>query len=154
VQVVQRGIANILHRDTIAVIVGAQTFERGERCFTAGRVERVEAAPGELRGVVRPNEPHRARYDVRIWLRAEGLAYECSCPIGVKRVFCKHTVAIALAHLDAERLAAEAGLSVLREALQAVRPDQLVDGLLDLARRDAEWSEALQRMCLDALSRR
>src|SRR5262245_39652427 len=49
---VERGIANILHRETIAVIVGSQTFERGERCFAAKRVQRVEASRGELRGVV------------------------------------------------------------------------------------------------------
>jgi hypothetical protein len=48
------GIANILHRETIAVLVGAKVFERGEACFAAGRVLRVEAGRGELRGSVRP----------------------------------------------------------------------------------------------------
>src|SRR5262245_6813348 len=78
---VERGIANILHRETIAVIVGSHTFERGERCFTAKRVQRVEATRGELRGVVTPSESGRAPYVVRIWVRDEGLAYECTCPI-------------------------------------------------------------------------
>lgn len=149
----QGGIANILHRDTIAVIVGSQTFERGEKCFTAGRVERVETGPGELRGVVRPNEAGRAKYAVRMWLREEGMAYECTCPVGVKRVFCKHTVAIALCHLETERIRAEEQRSVLRQALEAVRHDLLVDGLMGLARGDAELSDTLKRLCLDALSR-
>jgi len=92
-------------------------------------------------------------YLVRVWVRAEGLAYECTCPVGIKRVFCKHTVAIALAHLEAERAAAIDHFGILREALIAIRPELLVDGLLDLARRDAEWSDSLKRMCLDALSR-
>jgi uncharacterized Zn finger protein len=148
-----RGIANILHRETIAVIVGSKTFERGEECFTARRVVKVESARGELKGIVQPNEIGRAPYIVRIWMREEGLAYECTCPIGERRQFCKHTVAIALAHLEAERKEAEQGLAVLRQALTTITSEALVDGLLVLARRDPEWADALKRMCLDALSR-
>lgn len=150
----QRGIANILHRETIAVIVGSRVFERGERCFAAQRVIKVEAGRGELTGVVRPNEGGRAPYVVRIWMREEGLAYECTCPIGERREFCKHTVAIALAHLENERKEAEQGLAVLRQALTAIPCKSLVDGLLVLARRDPDWSDALKRLCLEALSQR
>jgi uncharacterized Zn finger protein len=150
---VERGIANILHRETIAVIVGSQTFERGERCFAAKRVRSVEASRGELRGVVQPTESGRAPYTVRVWVRDEGLAYECTCPIGIKMQFCKHTVAIALAHLEQERIEAERGLGVLREALGAITQPTLIDGLLVLARRDPDWADALKRMCLEALSR-
>ena len=71
-----QGIASILHRDTIAVIVGARTFERGEECFTSKRVLEVEAARGELRGRVKPTESQRAHYTCRIWLRDEGVAYD------------------------------------------------------------------------------
>ena len=148
----ERGIANILHRETIAVIVGSQTFERGERCFAAKRVQQVEANRGELRGRVLPTERDRAPYVVRIWMRDEGLAYECTCPIGKKRQFCKHTVAIALAHLEAERTEAERGLGILREALLTVQPTALVERLLVLARRSPEWADELKRACLDALS--
>lgn len=148
-----RGIANILHRETIAVIVGSQTFERGEKCFAAKRVQRVEAKHGELRGVVSPTERARAPYVVRIWMREEGLAYECTCPIGIKRQFCKHTVAIALAHLERERLDAERGLAVLHQALVAIPPSALVEGLLVRARRDGDWATELKRLCLEALSR-
>jgi len=151
---VERGIANILHRDTIAVIVGSQTFERGEKCFVAKRVQKVEANGGELRGVVSPTERNRRPYVVRIWMREEGLAYECTCPIGVTRQFCKHTVAIALAHLEQERADAERGLSVLREALIAIPQGALLEGLLVLARRDPDWATELKRLCLEALSRR
>jgi uncharacterized Zn finger protein len=96
----ETGIANILHRKTIAALAGKRTYDRGERCHADGRVERVEAGRGELRGVVRPREAGRAAYVVRLWVRADGLAYECTCPVGVERQFCKHTVAIALAHLE------------------------------------------------------
>jgi uncharacterized Zn finger protein len=148
---VVRGIANILHRETIAVIVGSQTFERGEKCFAAKRVQSVEATRGELRGRVLPAERGRAPYVVRLWMREEGLAYECTCPVGVTRMFCKHTVAIALAHLEAERAEAEAGLALLREALTTVQPPALIERLLILARRDPAWATALKRLCLDAL---
>lgn len=148
----ERGIANILHRETIAVIVGSKTFERGEQCFAESRVEKVEVIGGELKGIVRPNEAGRRPYVVRIWMREEGLAYECTCPIGERRQFCKHTVAIALAHLEAQRKEAEQGLALLRQALAAVPSEALVEGLLGLARRDPEWNTALKRMCLDALS--
>ena len=148
----ERGIANILHRETIAVIVGSQTFERGEKCFAAKRVQQVEVTRGELRGRVMPTERDRAPYVVRLWMRDEGLAYECTCPIGRKLQFCKHTVAIALAHLDNERAEAERGLHILREALFTVQPTALVERLLILARRNPEWADELKRVCLDALS--
>jgi len=150
----QPGIASILHRDTIAVIVGTRTFDRGESCFTSGRVLQVEAAVGELRGVVRPQEAGRANYIIRMWVREDGIAYECTCPVGVTRQFCKHAVALALAHLENERIAAERGLGVLREALATITQAALIDGLIGLARRDAVFSDELKRMCLDALARR
>jgi uncharacterized Zn finger protein len=132
--VVDGGIANILHRDTIAAIVGSKVFDRGEACFSSGRVLRVEAARGELRGSVRPELRGRALYAVRIWVREEGLAYECTCPMGVQRQFCKHAVAIALAHLDKEREEAQRELSLLRRRVRAVDPIVLVDRLLEHAR--------------------
>ena len=149
----ERGIANILHRETIAVIVGSKIFERGEACFAEQRVQSVEAGRGELKGIVRPNEAGRRPYVTRIWMRDEGLAYECTCPIGERRQFCKHTVAIALAHLEHERREVEAGIHLLRQALAAIPPPSLVDGLLGLARDDAEWSRALRQLCLQELSK-
>jgi uncharacterized Zn finger protein len=149
----ERGIANILHRETIAVIVGSKIFERGEQCFAAQRVVKVEAMRGELKGVVRPNEDGRAPYIVRIWMREEGLAYECTCPIGERRQFCKHTVAISLQHLENERKEVEQGIGVLRQALETLTQETLVEGLLELARRDPDLCTDLKRMCLDALSR-
>lgn len=146
------GIASILHRDTIAVLVGSKTFERGESCFREKRVLRVEITGGELRGAVRPVEGGRADYVVRMWLREEGVAYECTCPVGVKRQFCKHAVAISLAHLEKERAEAAAGFAVLRQALMTVPQAPLVDGLVQLAHRDPALSDSLKRLCLDILS--
>ena len=127
-------------------------FDRGAKCFAEKRVQEVAASGGELRGRVRPTESGRAPYSVRIWVRDEGLAYECTCPIGVKQQFCKHTVAIALAHLETERVEAERGLGVLREALETIPGPALVEHLLVMARRDPALADDLKRMCLDVLS--
>src|SRR5262245_19580162 len=96
------------------MIVGTTTFERGEQCFTSGRVMGVESGRGELCGVVSPQDATRAPYEVRIWVRDDGLAYQCTCPIGETRQFCKHAVAIALAHLERENQRAERELAALR----------------------------------------
>jgi uncharacterized Zn finger protein len=139
-------IANILHRDTIAVLVGGKVFERGQACFAAGRVVRVEAAHGELRGTVRPEMKGRAAYAVRIWVRDEGLAYECTCPMGAQRQFCKHAVAIALAHHEKERREAAPELAELRRRVMAVEPAVLVERLLDRARIDPNLAAALTQL--------
>jgi uncharacterized Zn finger protein len=151
-------IANILHRDTLSVIAGKRIFDRGQDCFAAGRVIAIQASAetSELRGTVRPNEAGREPYTTRIWMRDEGLAYECTCPIGIKRQFCKHAVAIAIAHLEHEKqtLAVDRDYTLLREAMLAVSQDALVTGLLGLAKRDAELATSLKRICLEALSSR
>lgn len=150
------GIANILHRDTLSVIAGKRIFDRGQECFAAGRVVTIVTETGELRGTVRPNEAGRDDYTTRIWMRDEGLAYECTCPIGIKRQFCKHAVAIAIAHLEQQKQAVviDRDYALLREAMMAVPQEALVAGLLGLAKQDAELATSLKRICLDALSAR
>ena len=140
------GIANILHRATLSVLVGTKVFERGEACFASGRVVRVEAGRGELRGVVKPQESGRAAYAVRIWVREDGLAYACTCPIGEQQQFCKHTVAIALAHLEQQKVESEREFSLLRRKVMAVDPMVLVDRLLDHARKDPTLIAVLQQL--------
>ncbi len=149
-----RGIASILHRETIAVLVGAKTFERGEECFASQRVLSVEVIEGGLRGMVKPNESGRRDYACRIWMREEGVGYECTCPVGITRQFCKHAVAIALHHLEQERAAARKGMGVLREALNHVTQPELVDGLVGLAMRDDHLADDLKRLALELLARR
>lgn len=143
-------IANVLHRGTLAAIVGSSLFERGQQVFAEGRVEKVTADGSELKGVVKSDG---APYLVRISMREDGLGYECTCPHGQRRRFCKHTVAITLYHLEAQRKEAEAGLGVLQQALLAIPQEALVTGLLGLAKTDPEWSEALKRLCLAVLER-
>jgi uncharacterized Zn finger protein len=140
-------VANILHRDTIATIVGARTFDRGQRCLDDGRVLGVESRDGELVGVVRPQEASRPAYEIRIWVRDDGLAYQCTCPMGEARHFCKHAVAVALAHLGRERRQLEGELAVLRADLMNVSMAALLDGLIAHAQIDRALLDALRAIC-------
>ncbi|NVB76989.1 MAG: SWIM zinc finger family protein, partial [Kofleriaceae bacterium] len=90
-------------------------------------------------------------YVTRIWVREEGLAYECTCPMGEKRQFCKHAVAIALAHLEKERATIERDFALLQQAMMTVTQESLVVGLLRLAKQDPDLATELKRVCLDAL---
>ena len=139
-------LTHILHRDTLQMIVGGPTFGRGEECFSEGRVLGVQAAGGELAGLVRPQETGRAPYEVRIWVREDGLAFDCTCPIGNSRRICKHTVAVTLAHLDQERRRAEQDLTRLREKLMDLSLRELLDGLLQRARNEPTLLAALNEL--------
>jgi uncharacterized Zn finger protein len=143
------GIANILHRETIAMIVGSKTFERGEQCFNGNRVLGVESAPGQLCGIVKPQEAGRVPYEIRIWIRDDGLAFECSCPVGVKLTFCKHAVAVALAHLRKQQQKVELELVRLRGDLMGLSINSLLDGLIAQARVDPGVFEMLRSMTRD-----
>jgi uncharacterized Zn finger protein len=145
------GIANILHRDTLSVIVGKKLFDRAQQCFTEGRVVGIEPGSGELRGTVKPNEAGRQNYTTRIWMRDEGLAYECTCPVGQKRMFCKHAVAVSIAHLEHEKKSVVRDMELLQQALMTVKQESLVAGLLVLAKQDTELATQLKRVCLEAL---
>ena len=124
-------LTSVLHRDTLEMIVGGRTFARGKECWDEGRVLGTQAQGGELAGLVKPQEGGRQPYEVRIWVREDGLSFDCTCPMGNQEKICKHTVAVTLAHLEAERKRAEQALSVVREKLMNLSLNQLLDGLLD-----------------------
>jgi len=140
------GIATILHRSTLAALVGTRTFDRGEACFAEGRVLATRSGRGELRGTVRPKEHGRPPYAVRIWVRAEGFAVECSCPMGEQQQFCKHAVAVALAHLSQPRRAEAPNI---HDRLHAVDHGRLVDALLARASDTPALHAMLLSICDD-----
>ena len=129
-------IAHVLHRETIEALVGARTFERGDRCFRAKRVLSVAVDAGQLRGKVRPSESGRADYEVRVWTKEDGIAYRCSCPVGEEGRFCKHAVAIALAHLEQVEREAISVLDRIAMKLAALPHDVFVMRLAERARTD------------------
>lgn len=139
-------LTSVLHRDTLAMIVGSRTFARGQECFSEGRVLGVQAAGGELAGIVKPQEDGRSPYEVRIWVREDGLAFDCTCPMGNRPSICKHTVAVTIAHLEAERLRADQALTVLKDQLMELSIRGLLDGLLERARTEPALLAALQEL--------
>jgi uncharacterized Zn finger protein len=139
-------LTSVLHRDTLAMIVGGKTFGRGEECFRDGRVLGVQAAGGELAGLVKPQEDGRPPYEVRIWVKEDGLAFDCTCPMGTSDRVCKHTVAVTIAHLEQERLKVDQQLDALREKLMDLSLNQLFEGLLERARVDRSVLTALEEL--------
>jgi uncharacterized Zn finger protein len=139
-------LTSVLHRDTLEMIVGRAAFKRGEECFRENRVLGVQAGGGELAGLVTPQESGRAPYEVRIWVRDDGLAFDCTCPIGNTRQVCKHTVAVTLAHLEKERARAEAEMSSLRDKLMDLSVRELLDGLVSRARTEPALLTALNEL--------
>ena len=129
-------IANILHRGTLEALVGARTFERGERCLRGGRVLAIKATKGQLLGSVRPSEARRADYGVRIWIKDDGIAYHCSCPVGSEGRFCKHAVAVALAFVEEAKRKVQTRLATLTAALSSLPPHVLVERLTAIAIED------------------
>jgi uncharacterized Zn finger protein len=139
-------IANILHRETISALVGERTFARGDRCYRAKRVLVVKAMSGQLLGIVQPSESTRARYEVRIWSKEDGLAYRCSCPVGIEGRFCKHAVAIALAHIEELQHEAEKHMSELHRALMLIPHADLVAKLMATSHEDDRMRVALEQL--------
>lgn len=127
----------------------AGTYARGERYHREGRVLEVETRGSALVALVRGTD----RYRAKLWVKGDGLAYDCSCPLGAEGTFCKHLVASALAHLGAEsRLAGTAPFTpaapadetaMLAAALEAASKESLVAFLLAEAARDAGLRRAL-----------
>ena len=136
-------IAHVLHRETIEALVGARTFERGDRCFRAKRVLTVSVDTGQLRGKVRPSESGRADYDVHVWTKEDGIAYRCTCPVGEEGRFCKHAVAIALAHLDDAEREGAAMLDRVVSKLVAMPREALLMRLAERARTDEHLRSVL-----------
>ena len=67
-------------------------FERGVAYADHGRVTALEATDAEVTAVVLGSSPYR----VAIRLAGGLLTFDCSCPMGDDRTFCKHLVAVGL----------------------------------------------------------
>jgi uncharacterized Zn finger protein len=131
--------AHVLHVERVRALAGGAAFERGERYFRDRRVIEVSRRGGTVYGVVRGERSYR----VRVWVKGDGLAYRCDCPVGVEGNFCKHCVATALAWLAESPRDGE--LEELETALEACDRSRLIALLVELARDDALVARRLLR---------
>lgn len=76
-------------------LAGGTIYARGLDYFQGGTVTDLRLINGKLRAVVSGGDD----YDVRLWADADGLDYECSCPMGEEGECCKHVVAAGLGWL-------------------------------------------------------
>jgi uncharacterized Zn finger protein len=75
-----------------------RSWQRGEKYFQQGRVRMLLADGDVLVAKVSGTRDYR----VRLWADGDGVAGECSCPVGPTRGaggLCKHCVAVGLAYL-------------------------------------------------------
>lgn len=89
-------LRELIDRQTLRQMAGAQSFGRGEGYFLDGRVRNLAEDRGKIAAEVRGTSVYR----VALWAEDGGLEYSCSCPLGHDGVFCKHCVAVGLAWLD------------------------------------------------------
>ncbi|WP_131766439.1 SWIM zinc finger family protein [Candidatus Protofrankia datiscae] len=87
----------VLDRDLIRLHAGHLYYARGLAYHRQGAVVELHVDGMAVDATVVGTR----RYQVHAELTGAGLTAECSCPLGVDGVFCKHAVAVALAWLDA-----------------------------------------------------
>jgi uncharacterized Zn finger protein len=139
-------LANILHRKVLLRLTDTGTYTRGLAYYRDNRVAALTRSESMLKGTVRGSTD----YEVKIWVSGDGLAYACTCPIGLDGLFCKHAVALAMAWLGAHEKprspARGAAADVdLRARLERADKPRLVAFLLREVEADAELHERVLR---------
>ena len=141
-------LAKLLNEEALQEIAGERSFDRGANYFADGNVIALEEKNGRIAAKVRGTH----LYHVELWAAAEGLAFECDCPVGRDLVFCKHCVAVGLAWLD--RRPQKAGASgrqtkrdlsdqQIRAHLMALDKNAVIELLMHEADCDAEFRDRL-----------
>lgn len=132
-------LSHVLDASIVAGLASPRSYERGVLYLEEGRVAALRASGGRVAATVQGSES----YAVELTADGGRLKFECSCPIGLEGVFCKHCVAVALRWLrdDGPSLPT---LDDARERLEALAREELVEMLIDHAHED----EALARKLL------
>ena len=114
------------------------SFERGERYLEEGAVQHIDVSPGEVEAHVQGSET--LPYTVSIQYGDEGITQvNCTCPYH-EGSWCKHIVAVLLAHLRG----AEERTLTLQALLSDMSRDELVALVERLADRDPRVKEWVQ----------
>jgi uncharacterized Zn finger protein len=144
-------LTDLLTEATLNELAGERAFERGVDYFADGHVVGLKEESGAITARVRGTY----YYCVRLCAEGEKLAFECACPVGRDRVFCKHCVAVGLAWLDGRNQKSSCSQSQtkreiteeeIREHLMAQEKNALVELLLDHADWDVEFRDRLVLM--------
>lgn len=85
-------VSAVLSATLLEEQAGWLIFERGVNYADHGHVTALEATDAEITAVVLGSSPYR----VTIRLADGLLTFDCSCPMGDDRAFCKHLVAVGL----------------------------------------------------------
>lgn len=131
-------VPNVLPAGNLQNLTDTKTFERGRRYQQEGRVSALRRNGTAISASVAGSKA----YEVKLWVKPQGLAYVCSCPMGDEGAFCKHAVAVALAMVASSEVATAAE-SAGQEADPAAAadndrgpeqaPEQLADTIPDEA---------------------
>lgn len=136
-------------------LAGEAAFRKGGGYYKGGKVVLSLGAETEVSAKVRGNKT----YNVKLWVEEGGLAFTCSCPVGLDGFLCKHCVAVGLmflAHHDEGTGAKDVSsepfiyLEVLRRFLEAQDKKYLIELLLEQAKLDERV--AVRLMLLTTMS--
>jgi hypothetical protein len=79
-------------RAELRTLAGRRIYQRGRDYFTRGAVLQFMAGCRAADALVLGTRT----YCTSLWAEADGLAYRCDCPMGVRDECCKHVVAVGL----------------------------------------------------------
>lgn len=138
---------------SVSAITDARTLRRGGEYARSGQVGPISEKDGSIEAAVHGTHP----YHTRLWYEDGNLRSSCTCPVGEDGLFCKHSVALALAWLG-EGPAAEDGEPApepsepiteheIRKHLMGRKKSELVDLLLSLTIED---EHLLRRLMIGA----
>lgn len=145
-----QSLRDVLSEKDLLWLAGEQAFQTGREFHAAQKYLFDGANATKVQGIV---TDITSSYSVEIRLLGSGdIQYSCQCPAGRVELFCSHCVACALAWLDetfdatdlwsdaraaiSEIDEAQSLRSQLRICLQQVERYELVEIILDWARRD------------------
>lgn len=138
----------LLNESTLEEFAGERAFDRGVDYFKEGHVAGITEQNRVITARVRGTHEYR----VKLWAPEDELAFDCNCPVGQDRVFCKHCVAVGLAWLD---LCEHKGGASQRRSKRAVTDekirshliqedkDALIELVLEQCERDSEFRNRL-----------
>jgi uncharacterized Zn finger protein len=130
-------------------MAGDRSFARGEDYFRRGYVHELEIEGDGLAARVSGTED----YYVQLWVEAGQLQFNCTCPLGIDDIFCKHCVAVGLTWL-ADPSTAKAQkrsqpdqkpvtMAEVQQFLEQQEKPTLIQWILDQARQDENWKQQL-----------